>query len=378
MAAHAFSGPSSRSRHMLCAAAALYESIVKRRNGFITNYIGYRKPALAALFDDSNPAADHGTYLHDQLEKLLVDGEAMQIEDAFELSCMQEIADGLKNDMEDATEYGVEDRLFNDGIDSFGTADFWAIHASTKLEMPDRGVYGGRWLQVADLKTGRGEVDAKENKQGMEYACGVMEKLDWPEDVEYIRIEILAFRFPSSSWVITRQQLLDYWVNELRPSMYATNQVNPVATAGDHCQWCRAKAYCPTFVEHTDVDVINIDLKSFDTVELEGIYSKAVLASKAVDQLKAELILREEVKEFGGKGLIGLKVKPGASRTIIQSKDAATVKSLVKDIDGATKTEVVGASALLKVLKEHPDVLEKVEPLIQKVQNKPSLVKAKS
>ena len=378
MAAHAFSGPSSRSRHSQCAAAALYESIVKRRNEFVINYIGYHNPALAALFADTNPAAEHGTYLHDQLEKLLVNGEAMQTEDAFERDGMERIADSLLNDMKVADEYGVEDRLFNDGVNSFGTADFWALHSSTQLELPDDSIFSGRWLQVDDLKTGRGEVVAEENKQGMEYACGVMEKLDWPEDVEYIRIGILAFRFPSSQWVITRQQLSDYWIKELRPSMYATNQVNPVATAGDHCKWCKAKAYCPAFVDHTEVDVLNIDLKSFDTDMLEDIYSKALLASKAVDQLKAELILREEVKEFGGKGLIGLKVKPGASRTIIQSKDTATVKSLVKDIEGATKTEVVGASALLKVLKEHPDVLKQVEPLVQKVQNKPSLVKAKS
>ena len=376
MAAHAFSGPSARSRHMPCAASALYESIVTRRNGFIINYIGYRNPALAALFGDTNPAAEHGTYLHDQLEKLLVDGEAMQIEDAFERSCMEEIAGGLKDDMGDATEYGVEDRLFNDGIDSFGTADFWALHDKKPLTLNDDSIFSGRWLQVDDLKTGRGEVAARENKQGMEYACGVMEKLGWPEEVKYIRIGILAFRFPSSQWVITRQRLLDYWVNELRPSMYATNHVNPVATAGDHCQWCKAKAYCPAFVEHTDVDVVNIDLKSFDTEELEGIYSKALLASKAVDQIKAELILREEVKEFGGKGLVGMKVKPGASRTIIQSKDSATVKSLVEGIEGATKTELVGASSLLKVLEDHPDVLKQVEPLVQKVQNKPSLIKA--
>ena len=112
----------------------------------------------------------------------------------------------LRQEMEEAEEYGIEDKLFNDGVNSFGSADFWARHIYATTDENDMDV-SGEYVHVRDLKTGYGEVVSEDNSQGLRYACGVMEKLGWPEGVDYIRITIDAFRFPSSSWDISREDL---------------------------------------------------------------------------------------------------------------------------------------------------------------------------
>ena len=43
-------------------------------------FVEYTNDPLRTMFEDSGPAAEHGTYLHSQLENLLVDGIAMEID----------------------------------------------------------------------------------------------------------------------------------------------------------------------------------------------------------------------------------------------------------------------------------------------------------
>ena len=236
------------------------------------------------------------------------------------------------------------------------------------------------YVHVRDLKTGYGEVVSEDNSQGLRYACGVMEKLGWPEGVDFVRITIDAFRFPSSSWDISREDLWTYWTETFRPAMLANNRLNPrlrqvITVSGvthDHTvlssqstsvSRCRKKFSKKTFDE-------------LDTARLEELYSIASLAKEAMDNIKAELIVRSEATEFGGEPLTGYKVKQGNNATYVS--DAVSLEQVVADIPEAYAAPKMKSPAALRALfKDQPEVLAKVNNYLIDRRNKPSLVKVK-
>ena len=379
MSTHAFSSPSAAGQSEKCPAAPFRRDAAKRRSTFALNYIGYRNPKVKSMFTEDNAAADSGTFLHDQQEGLLKHGIPLDgIEDAFERDGIQRICDDIKAEMDVATAYGIEDRLFNDGVDSFGSADFWATLVGN-LILADDVKFDGKWLHVRDLKTGRTEVQSEGNSQGLRYGCGVMEKLGWPEDIEYVKITIDAFRFPSSSWVITRQELLDYWNNTFRPAMLANNRLNPPAVAGDHCTFCDARVHCAEFLEWADQpvkqEVYDNEFQELDTEYLEDVYLRATQMKDTVDALKAELVLRSEASDFtGDSGLSKLSVKAGATKKYLKRGEEDTVKELLTGVEGAFETKLRSPSALVKLVKDDLELADKLGHLIVENQNKPSLV----
>lgn len=395
--AHAYAGPSSADKSEGCPAAPLYQSIVSRYRGFLKNYICYKRPHLVQYFEKNTKAADHGTYLHSQQEAFLVDGVVMDIEDDFERSMLERICEEIKDLMDVTEEFGIEDRLFNDGVDSFGTADFWAVFAAdTKAEaMVKQSVeklYEGvpidcvRLLNVRDLKTGRGEVHSEDNKQGMRYACGVMEKLGWPEDITHLKITIDAVQFPSTSWVITHEQLKDYWLNVFRPSMYANNGLAPKPVAGLHCKWCEAKVHCREFHEFMGIPVMNkvveIGMENVDTEELEDLYLALQIGVNMIDDLKAELLARQEEYEFlGTGGLTKLREQSGAKRSYVRDAKIveAAIKELPKEVQDQMYTRSLKNPAAIRTILKGQDksVLERVNRGIVDTTNKSSLKKVK-
>ena len=389
MSTHAFSSPSAGAASALCPARPLRAGMVKRRNAFVHEFRAYTDDPLRTMFEDSGPAAAHGTYLHSQLENLLVDGVAMEIDDAFERDGMEHIAAKINAEREVALEFHAEERLHNYGVDSGGTVDTIFLHDSTKYGLDLEvfsdvaGEVGAKWLHLPDLKTGRVEVHAENNEQLKRYACGAMARYNWDEDITHIMLSIYAFRFPSSSWVISREDLMDYWVNDFRVSMWHNNAINPQAIAGDlQCQYCEAAGVCPESLAFSGKElpdgVIDGAFGNISTVQLEEVYAQVSTAANAVEKVKAELLLRESTADFNpDNALTGYKRKNGAKRSFY--KDEKGVAALVNKIDGAIVSKPAGASALRKLLKgdEHKELLETVNELIVDSQNKPSLIKAK-
>lgn len=117
-------------------------------------------------------------------------------------------------------------------VPSFGTSD----HISAEWQK----------LRVKDLKYGKVWVDAEENEQGMAYALGAFEELDWLYDFQEIEIQIVQPRRDNyDTWTITRQQLLDFG-ERYRDAAYAAWDAeapyNPDPIA---CEYCPARFGCP-------------------------------------------------------------------------------------------------------------------------------------
>lgn len=138
-----------------------------------------------------------------------------------------------------ATGIEVKVRLHSYSPDLDGTADAVAI--------------GGDTLVVADLKTGFNDVPIYDNEQLLIYALGALVRIinDQPELADKIKNVTLAIIQPPTSdepkeWTVTRDYLLAWGENVLKPAVFRAANEPHIRVAGDHCGWCPAKASCPT------------------------------------------------------------------------------------------------------------------------------------
>lgn len=117
-------------------------------------------------------------------------------------------------------------------VPSFGTSD----HISAEWQK----------LRVKDLKYGKVWVDAEENEQGMAYALGAFEELDWLYDFQEIEIQICQPRRENyDTWTITREQLLEFGERYRVAAHEAWDAEAPYRPDPIACEYCPARFDCP-------------------------------------------------------------------------------------------------------------------------------------
>jgi hypothetical protein len=109
----------------------------------------------------------------------------------------------------------------------------------------------GSVLHVWDYKHGAGiVVEAKENPQGMYYACGVLEDLDIWDTVDTVVIHIAQPRGwhmdgPHRYWTVSTEHLIEWLEDVLVPAMEHA-EVSRETKSGEHCRFCPARSRaCP-------------------------------------------------------------------------------------------------------------------------------------
>ena len=105
-------------------------------------------------------------------------------------------------------------------------------------------------LTVTDLKYGKVMVFAKENEQGMAYALGAFDELDWLYDFQTITIRISQPRRDHfDEWTCTRGELLAF-AEKLRTAAHeAWNPDAPYRPHPDACEYCPARFDCPALAD---------------------------------------------------------------------------------------------------------------------------------
>lgn len=134
---------------------------------------------------------------------------------------------------------GVE--LNGEPLQTFGTADLAAV-------MPDG------MLIVGDLKTGRHKVLAKENKQMMLYALGLLRKLRTIYDITAVRLVIFQpYAGGAEEWDTTPEALEQFGKFAQSRALKAIDAfergkkgLKPAdfRPSSDACQWCRFSEKC--------------------------------------------------------------------------------------------------------------------------------------
>lgn len=124
--------------------------------------------------------------------------------------------------------------------DGFGTSD--------AIVYDDEGV-----LHIIDLKFGKGvRVFAEENTQAQLYALGVVNDFGPLFEVDKIRVTIVQPRLDHvDSWDTTYDDLMVFGDRASAAADLALSDNPPRNPSEDACQFCRAKATCPSLYQHT-------------------------------------------------------------------------------------------------------------------------------
>lgn len=231
-------------------------------------------------------------------------------------------------------------------------------------------------LIVIDYKHGKGvAVSAEHNSQMMLYALGALELFDSLYDIKEICMVIFQPRLENvSGFTMPVTDLLDWAENTLRPTAELAAKGEGEFCAGEHCRFCKVKAICRKRAEY------NLMLAQYDFApaatlednEIEAILEKA-------DTLMA---WASDVKEYAlsqaiaGKQWTGYKVVEGKSnrKYTDEAKVAEAVKAAGKNPYG--EPEVLGITAMTKLLGGKKKFEEVLGELVYKPQGKPTLVPA--
>ena len=305
--------------------------------------------AEEGLPSSTSDAAERGTAIHEIAEKILrqepvtdVDDDMLSIASKYVTTAREQTAHAKKHYIE----LDVTDALKSLHPSLGGTADLVAIGAGI--------------MTVCDLKTGRIEVEPKNNLQLMTYALGAAIALKAPETVQ-IRLAIYQPDHGGwREWSCTYADLMA-WKDKLRDLAIAAHKPDaPKNPDQDACRYCKAKTSCDAL----RTKAINAAKTEFGLGITPDQLDDAALCSAWADAVQdaAKKQLADQPESIKG-----WTMKPGARMT--KFKDEKMVAELLKGKPEAFSLK--SASSIIKMGIELP------EGMIEETRKAASLVKVK-
>lgn len=227
-------------------------------------------------------------------------------------------------------------------------------------------------LHIIDLKYGRGvKVDAEGNDQLGIYTLGALEMFGFLYPIHTVRMSIFQPRLQNcSTWEVAREDI-EKWAEEvLKPAAELAWYGNGDYKAGDHCQFCKAKAECRERAE------ANMALAAYDFIEPALLESYEI--ASILGKIDGLVSWASDIKDFAlsealkGVKFDGWKVVEGRSNR--KYTDEAAVAEAVKVIGlDPYEHKVLGVTAMTTLLGKKR-FEETIGGLIEKPQGKPVLV----
>lgn len=227
-------------------------------------------------------------------------------------------------------------------------------------------------LSVIDMKFGVGIlVEAERNPQLMCYALGALDLFDGIYDIEQVFMTIFQPRRENiSTYTISKEELLSWADNTLKPTAELAAKGEGEFKAGEHCRFCKVKATCRKRAEY-NLELARYDFTMPSTLEdeeIEAILSKADMLVSWASDVK-EYALQQAIS---GKEWHDWKLVEGRSnrRYVNEHAVAETVEKAGFD---PYEHKVLGITAMTKLLgkTKFEDMLS---DFIEKPQGKPTLV----
>ena len=197
----------------------------------------------------------------------------------------------------------------SDAVDLGGTADVMAYSVEQDT------------LVIADLKTGRGYVDADSDQMKI-YAIGAMRSLK--EEFANIELSIIQpHHGEPRTHKMTFKELNDWTLDNLTPAIKAIINGNTEPTPTEKgCQWCPAKATCPAHVEQFNEVAAQPAMHTMSEDELGAMLAKVDAVEDYIKALRKYATERLE----GGAVVRGWQLQPKrALRKWKNEEDAATM-----------------------------------------------------
>lgn len=264
---------------------------------------------------------------------------------------------------------------------TFGTADLVAI-----IKLPD----GSYMLIVGDLKTGRHRVSAKENKQMMLYARGLLQVYKRLYDITAVRLVIFQpYAGGADEWNVTPEALEQFGKFAQTRALKAIDAfqrgkkgLKPAdfRPSADSCQWCRFSEKCQA---KRKVATSGIDF---------AVVSDETPLEMSVSHLKMEWdklpLMRQHIADIEkamysalmrGEQVEGLKLVEGRPGNRSWSDEAALEQFKVNHVNGYMLDKLVTATpteAEKTISKHDPELWAQLEPLIIRKPGQPSITTA--
>lgn len=232
-----------------------------------------------------------------------------------------------------------------------------------------------RKLIIADLKTGRGYVDA-ESEQLKLYALAAIESEGLDQDIDTVELWIIQPHHGDiRKHLMTTQELVDWEHYVLTPAIEnVLNPAFPPVPSDSACQYCNAKTICPAQANMVEVvhsappvevlteEQISVLLTKFDMVE---------------DYIKA---VRDHALKRMEKGAViqGWQLTPKRAIRSWTSEEEAKKQLLFLGLtpEQITKTELITPAQADKLI---PKALkESIEPLTSRISSGLTLARDKS
>lgn len=354
MAKHAFLSASSSDRWINCPPSAkLCEGIV----------------------DEPSSFAQEGTDCHELCAYLVEKGLGRDVKDPTSTlsyyngemqNCAEEYCNYVLEQYEKAKEYCddalifIEQRLdFSKWVkNGFGTGDCVIV--------------ADQVLHIIDYKHGLGVlVNSEENTQVLCYALGALEAFDDLYDIEQIEMTIFQPRRENiSTSYVTKDDLLAWAENVLKPTAQLAYEGKGEFKAGNHCKFCKVKAICRKRAE-MNLELAKYDFKMPDTLndfEISAILPRIDELIKWGNDIKDYALS----KASSGTHFDGFKIVEGRSNR--KYKDNEAVAKIVEDAGFDPYEKKLLSITAMNSLLGKKKFEELLGDLIYKPPGKPALV----
>ena len=227
-------------------------------------------------------------------------------------------------------------------------------------------------LHIIDYKHGLGVlVSAEKNSQLSCYALGALDLFDGIYDIAQVSLTIYQPRRENvSTYTMIREELLAWAETVLAPAAKLAYEGKGEFKAGDHCQFCKAKATCRKRAEY------NLELARYDfeMPALLGDDEVAAILTKADELVSWAGDIKDYAlqKALSGTKFTGFKVVEGRSNRKY-TDEAAVAKAVENAGYEPYEKKLLGITAMSQALgrKKFEELLG---GLVYKPPGKPVLV----
>lgn len=233
-------------------------------------------------------------------------------------------------------------------------------------------IVADRVLHIIDFKYGTGIlVEAQANPQMMCYALGALDTYDGIYDIGSVKMTIFQPRRENiSTFTIGKEDLLGWAEEYLKPTALLAWDGGGEFQAGEHCQFCKAKADCRRRAEY-NLELARYDFEmpeKLEDLEIAAILAKADCLAAWVSDIK-EYALR---KAQSGTHYEGWKVVEGRSNRRF-TDETAVADAVARAGFEPYEKKLLGITAMTSLLgkKKFEELLG---GLVHKPPGKPVLV----
>lgn len=268
-------------------------------------------------------------------------------------------------------------------LQTFGTADLVALLPNGDSTY---------MLVVGDLKTGRHKVLAKENKQMMLYALGLLKALGRAYEITSVRLVIFQpYAGGADEWDTTPEALLQFGSYAKASALKAIDAFSrgkkglkpaDFRPSNDACQWCRFAEKCNAKRQTVGTRAASsgIDNMEMTLAQLKAEYDKLPLMRQHISDIEKAMY----AALMRGDKVEGLKLVEGKQGNRAWDKTANDVdirKALEKGgMDACAATALMYKKALLsptEMEKAAPkDAWEELKELVTRKEGQPSIAPA--